>query len=112
MKYSLLTLILWVMAGVGFGFGVASMTRTASDSGNPGGEAAEDSPPIDSAPIVSIAALDKEQEKEAKDAKKAPAAAKKKHAAPPAKKPGSPKAVAALVKQLNDIRKAPPGKQN
>ncbi|MFM8720692.1 MAG: hypothetical protein ACKOFH_14395 [Chthoniobacterales bacterium] len=112
MKYSLLTLILWVMAGVGAGFGVASMTRTATGSGNAGSEAAEDSPPIDSAPIVSIAALDKEQEKGAKDAKKAPAAAKKKPAPAPAKKPGPPKAVAALVKQLDEIRKAPPGKRN
>jgi hypothetical protein len=112
MKYSLLTLILWVMAGVGVGFGVASMTRTATDSGNAGGEAAEDSPHIGSDPIVSIAAFDKEQVKAATEAKKVPTAAEKKPAATPAKKPAPPKAVAAVVKQLNEIRKAPPNKRN
>lgn len=88
------------------------MTRTATDTGNASGEVAEDSLPIDSAPIVSIAALDKEQEREATDAKRAPAAAKKKTAATPAKKPSPTKAVAAVVKQLDEIRQAPANKQN
>lgn len=88
MKYSLLTVILSTLVGVSFGFGVArlSLVKTAPAAAASASTAAEPAP-IDTTPIVAIDTPEAEEKREKqaeKEAKKAPGAAKKNAAAPPA----------------------------
>jgi hypothetical protein len=109
MNYSLLTVILSAVIGVSIGFGVASLSRFAPDPTTAEPNAREvASTAIDAELIVAIDAPQAKDE----EARKGQAAAEKKKAPAPKKPPAGKAAVAAVVKELEKVRQAPPTPQS
>ena len=113
MKYPSVAAILAAVGGVGFGFGLARFSSMAAIPTPLAAEAAStDALSMTTDPIVSIVAAGADDEKSTKVSRGAKSEGKKR-AAPPAQKTAArAKSVAALVKELEEIRKAPAGKRN
>jgi len=112
MNSHLLTIATAALVGAGLGYGAARFAPDAPHSSVASSLDGWGAAEINSEPIVGIALGDEERDEAAKIRKKSENAAKNR-ARPPTPKPaGRTKSVAALVKELEETRKAPAGKRN